>query len=184
MSSILIYLIGRPGTGKLSIARELSSVWDYLILDNHLINNPIFSLIPPGVKLSALVWRSIDRIRASVLDFIAQQSEGNYVLTNVLYNTPSDRRIYAQVEETAHYRKSLLIPFVLDISPEERAKRIQSPDRKPLYKTTHPNSLDDTLSLLAPCHPHTTHLDVTELTATEVAHSIQERVLSVLSSLL
>lgn len=182
MTTIVIYLIGRPGTGKLTIAHELAKQGHYLILDNHLINNPIFSLIPPGEKLSGLAWRSIDRIRTSVLDFIAQQPHGNYIATNVLYNTCYDRRIYAQVEEAAHYRKSILLPFILEISSKERARRVQSPQRKALYKTICANSQDDELPLLSPNHPLTTHLDVTDLTAFQAAEYIQKKALSFLDS--
>ncbi|MEY4463771.1 MAG: hypothetical protein RLZZ81_742 [Pseudomonadota bacterium] len=40
----IIYLIGKPGTGKYTIAKELvESV--YIICDNQLINNPIFALL-------------------------------------------------------------------------------------------------------------------------------------------
>ncbi|HJD60261.1 MAG TPA: hypothetical protein LFW20_06440 [Rickettsia endosymbiont of Omalisus fontisbellaquei] len=40
----IIYLIGKPGTGKYTIAKELSKS-GYVICDNQLINKPIFALL-------------------------------------------------------------------------------------------------------------------------------------------
>lgn len=40
---ITLYLIGFAGTGKYTIAKELVK-FGYKVIDNHLINNPIFSL--------------------------------------------------------------------------------------------------------------------------------------------
>ncbi len=53
MTAVLVYLIGRPGTGKLTIAQTFISNRNYLIVDNHLINNPIFSLIRQETKSQA-----------------------------------------------------------------------------------------------------------------------------------
>ncbi|MCC8400282.1 MAG: hypothetical protein LN563_06965 [Rickettsia endosymbiont of Platyusa sonomae] len=44
MATIIIYLIGKPGTGKYTIAKEIARA-GYSICDNQHINNPIFSLL-------------------------------------------------------------------------------------------------------------------------------------------
>lgn len=43
--SCIVYLIGHPGTGKLTIAQNLVSSLEFIICDNQLINNPIFTLL-------------------------------------------------------------------------------------------------------------------------------------------
>ena len=42
--TFIIYLIGKPGVGKYTIAKELET-YEYIICDNQLINNSIFSLL-------------------------------------------------------------------------------------------------------------------------------------------
>jgi hypothetical protein len=45
MKNTIIYLIGFPGTGKYTIAREIAQQEDFRLVDNHLVNNPLFNLI-------------------------------------------------------------------------------------------------------------------------------------------
>jgi shikimate kinase len=50
MNGALIYLIGFAGCGKLTIAKAIQKKIDCILVDNHLINNVIFSLIDPDGK--------------------------------------------------------------------------------------------------------------------------------------
>lgn len=45
MKNTIIYLLGFPGTGKYTIAKEICKQADFKLVDNHLINNPLFTLI-------------------------------------------------------------------------------------------------------------------------------------------
>lgn len=42
--SHIIYITGKPGMGKYTIAQELKKI-GYIVCDNQLINNPIFELL-------------------------------------------------------------------------------------------------------------------------------------------
>ena len=42
--TVILYLIGKAGTGKYTIAKEIEKS-GFSLCDNHLINNPIFSLL-------------------------------------------------------------------------------------------------------------------------------------------
>lgn len=46
----IIYLIGFTGTGKLTIAKEIALKIDIRVVANHLINDPILSLIQADGK--------------------------------------------------------------------------------------------------------------------------------------
>lgn len=46
---VTLYLIGFAGTGEYTIAKEIAN-HGYKVVDNHLINNPIFSLLGPYRK--------------------------------------------------------------------------------------------------------------------------------------
>jgi len=41
----IIYLTGKPGVGKYTIAKELAAKYGFIVCDNQLINNPIFELL-------------------------------------------------------------------------------------------------------------------------------------------
>ena len=41
----IIYLTGKPGIGKYTIAKELAAKHDFIVCDNQLINNYIFDLL-------------------------------------------------------------------------------------------------------------------------------------------
>ena len=41
----IIYLTGKPGVGKYTIAKELAANHGFIVCDNQLINNPIFELL-------------------------------------------------------------------------------------------------------------------------------------------
>ncbi|HEX6477597.1 MAG TPA: hypothetical protein VF043_02040 [Ktedonobacteraceae bacterium] len=45
MQNTIVYLIGYAGTGKYTIAKELARLTGAVIVDNHLINNPVFSIV-------------------------------------------------------------------------------------------------------------------------------------------
>ncbi len=112
-NSYIIYLIGKPGTGKYTIAQELSK-FGFIVCDNQLINNPIFTLLNYDgfSKIPESGWNSIGQIRTAVFDFIAIEKNNNYVLTNCLYENEGDRKCYSQVESMASKRSSLfIVPF-------------------------------------------------------------------------
>ena len=45
MKNTIVYLIGYAGTGKYTIAKEIAVLTGAVIVDNQLINTPIFSVI-------------------------------------------------------------------------------------------------------------------------------------------
>lgn len=44
-TTTIIYLTGKPGVGKYTIAKELAANHGFIVCDNQLINNPIFELL-------------------------------------------------------------------------------------------------------------------------------------------
>ncbi len=63
----IIYLIGKPGTGKYTIAKYLAKQ-GYIICDNQLINNPVFALLKyDGFKnIPESAWHIIKKIRDNI----------------------------------------------------------------------------------------------------------------------
>lgn len=168
---ITLYLIGFSGTGKYTIAKEVAKS-GYKIVDNQLINNPIFSLLDlyniPHVPGKA--WKAIDQIRKIVLDFMAQNQEFNYILTNELLE--GEHELYNQIKDVAEKRNSLFIPVKLFISPEEHEKRVINPERKERFKSIEPIEAWERKALITISHPHLLEVDVTHLSPLQAAREI------------
>ena len=172
-NSYIIYLIGKPGTGKYTIAREFEK-FGFIVCDNQLINNPIFTLLNYDgfCKIPEIGWNAIGQIRRAVFDFIATEKNHNYVLTNCLYDDEGDRECYKQVESMALKRRSLFAPIKLLISEEEHLRRITEPSRRARWKSIDPQDVYETTPLITIDHPHLLELDVSQFSAAQAAESI------------
>lgn len=84
--SVIIYLFGKPGVGKYTIAKALSKKYEFIVCDNQLINNPIFELVQYNGygDISSVGWDAIAKIRQVIFDFLLKTPNKNYVLTNNL----------------------------------------------------------------------------------------------------
>ena len=177
MKSAIIYLIGYPGVGKLTLARALVALTGARLMDNHLVNNVAFSLLPNPDDISEQVWEEIRQIRDAALRIIAWHAEPgqSFVLTNVLLDQPDDRSLLAQVELTARRRGSLFVPVVLDCALEENLSRIIAPGRAEAFKETDAGTARrrrQTQPLLPFAHPNRLDLDLTHLKPEEAAREI------------
>ncbi|GLR60602.1 hypothetical protein GCM10007919_53310 [Rhizobium indigoferae] len=67
---VFVLLLGFPGVGKLTIAKELGSLLSAKIIDNHWFNNPILRLLDEDqtAPLPEGVWEYTGRVRQAVLD--------------------------------------------------------------------------------------------------------------------
>lgn len=169
----VIYLIGLPGVGKYTIAKELAK-HGYVVCDNQLVNNPIFALLNYDgfKKIPNSAWDAIAAIRNSVFNFISNETESNYVFTNVLEENEGDHKLFKQVEQIAAKRNSLFIPIKLSISEEEHIKRIQQPERLLRFKSIKPEDVYAKEGLIKFTHPNLLDLDVTKLSAQDAANKI------------
>lgn len=68
-TTVIIYLIGKPGVGKYTIAEELAAKHGFIVCDNQLVNHPIFELLQYNgyATIPDFAWDSIDRIRTEIL---------------------------------------------------------------------------------------------------------------------
>ena len=175
--STIIYLIGNPGVGKYTIAQELSKQ-GYIVCDNQLINNPIFSLLNyDGLsRIPEFAWDAIGNIRKAVFAFIAMEPDNNYALTNCLYENEGDRECYEQVVDMAKTRGSLFVPIKVILSREENLKRIKTPSRRSRWKSVNPEDVSPIEKLIDIEHPNLLELDVTNLSASQAASKILKHI--------
>lgn len=183
--NIIIYLIAHPGTGKYTIAKNLADKKsEFRLVDNHLINNPLFSLIDMNNQrpIPEKVWKNQGKIWDAVFEVITGVSPRNFsfILTNSLFNSdPKDRELFKKVKETAEQRDALFIPVRLTISPEEHIKRISSPGRAERFKLTDadaPLRFARDNDLLDFEHPHKCEVDVSNQSPDDVIEIILEHI--------
>jgi cytidylate kinase len=180
MQNAIIYLIGFAGTGKYTIAKEICRLTDARLVDNHLINNPVFSLIRADGKtpLPESVWEKAWAIRHIVLDVIKDISpkEFSFVFTNVLVDGESiDAKLFAEIVELANSRNSKLVPVRLLCDEDELCRRVQSSDRATRFKDMNAETARHRIrsqTVLSFKHPNLLDLDVTNLSALQAAEAI------------
>src|SRR6267142_1964394 len=111
LDNTMVLLIGFAGTGKYTIGRELCERTGARLIHNHLINNPIFTVVgADGVtRLPAGVWDRVKEIRASVYEAIRELSppEMSFVFTMELRkNNPLDHLAFHDLADLAAARQS------------------------------------------------------------------------------
>ncbi|RYX84661.1 hypothetical protein EON83_08470 [bacterium] len=180
MKNTVIYLIGLPGTGKYTIAKEIERQSGALVIDNHLINNPIFSVIRADGKtpLPKEIWDYTAAIGDIVREVIVNLAppEESFIFTNALTEEdPLGLAVYNKVVEVASLRKSIFAPIRLLCDLPTLQQRIVSKNRTERLKMTDAKGiakLHRDKTILKSNHPNTMSLDVTNLEATEAAQTI------------
>lgn len=180
----ILYLIGFPGSGKYTIGKHIASCEDHFkLVDNHLMNNPVFSLIERGTKfVPPQAWVYIDKIYDAVIETIENLSPAHYsfIFTNVLSNEdPDDRRFFDRVTSVAEKRGAHFIPVRLHCDRDEAKKRLITAERAERFKLTKPEILDHILktkTLLSIEHSNLLDLDVTEKTVEQVTKTILDHI--------
>ena len=180
MENTIIYILGFPGTGKLTIAKEICKQADIKLVDNHLTCNPVFALIHTDGKtpLPESVWNNVAEIRRVVFNTMVNLSpaDWSFVLTNALNkNDPDDIPIFKATEEMAKARNACFVPVRLLCGKEENLRRVVSPERKLNMKHITPEGLERVRrdnDVFYSNHPNELTLDVTDLPAKKAAKLI------------
>jgi hypothetical protein len=180
LDNTILVLIGFAGTGKYTIGRVLSERMGARLIDNHLINNPIFTVVnADGVTpLPSLVWDKVKEIRHLVYDSIREISPAELSFIFTLELRESDRaahKAFFELEELAAARNSLLVPIRLICDVEELCRRVVDSARVERLKEISPElarkkCAED--SVLNPKHENVRTIDVTRKSPGESADTI------------
>jgi shikimate kinase len=184
LDNTFIVLIGFAGTGKYTIGLELCERTGARLIDNHLINNPIFRVVnADGVtRLPKGVWERVKQIRLIVYDAIRELSpQGlSFVFTIELRESdPAAHQAFLELEQLAAERGSLLVPIRLICDVEELCRRVSSPSRAAMLKEISPELARkkcEEHTVLLPKHVNTRTIDVTDKTPGESADAILREV--------
>jgi broad-specificity NMP kinase len=178
-----MYLIGFAGCGKLTIARAIQMRYPCILVDNHFINNVIFSLIDPDGKtrLPDDVWVQVSRVQAAVFDTIRTLSKPgrSFIFTNeLLEGEADDHAHFLEIAALARYRNMRLLPVRLTINPAELARRVVSAGRAEQLKETDAQAAlikAQQREVFRPPDANLLEIDVTTTTAEDVAEQILGR---------
>ena len=186
MRAYLFFLVGFPGTGKLTVGRQIveqleTAGREVRLVDNHYVNNPIFRLVDAdGVTpLPKEVWEAVSAVREAVIGTIERLSPSHwtFVLTNHIDDSPGDRAWVTRLETIATTRGSHFVPVRLLCDVEELERRIVSPDRVPHMKSIdplEPRRLHEGPGVPLIDHPATLTLDITVMAPEHAATRIIE----------
>jgi predicted nucleotidyltransferase len=181
-NTTIIYLTGKPGVGKYTIAKELAEKHGFIVCDNQLINNPIFELLQyDGYgKIPDFSWEAIGNIGRCISTFLIKERHNSYVLTNNLYEDAGDKVRYAEVVYMAEARGSIFVPVRLLIDQDEHLRRVVNPNRRDRWKSIDPQDVYDETPLLSISHPNLFSLNVSNLSPEDAAEAIMNHIKSLL----
>jgi predicted kinase len=186
LNNTIVYLLGIQAVGKYTIAREIGRLTGAKVVDNQLINTPIFSVVgydgtdafpfPPG----AAVY--IEKIQKAVLAVIRDHCpvSSSFVFTNVLdANERGDLAWFRRVERVAKKRKAAFFPVWLTCDEAEIRRRKNTPDRKVRLKDidlTNISYWSEEFEVMKVPHPNALTLDTTHLKPEQAARLILEHI--------
>lgn len=176
-------LLGYPGTGKFTIAREMVRQLiaigaETKLLDNHAVGDLIFPLVPEADGKSPLPDQLIDRYRemnAVLLKTIEQLSphRWSFVFTFHLVDDRANRTYVKRLEALATSRGASFVPVTLVCESEELLRRVVQPERHG-RKLVDPDRAREYLkqSMLRPASDNAITLDVTSQSPANAAAAI------------
>jgi hypothetical protein len=182
--NIVIHLIGFPGVGKYTVAKEIAKRSGLILMDNQLINNPILNAVGADgkTKLPTGIWEQIGKIRNAVLDTIEHIAPRHlsYVMTNAVLNMDDDRAAYEQIVQMFQRRGSRMFPVILHCDLAEHEKRIVTDIRKERFKDVNPDNpkYHSSIGLLEIDRPDMLKIDITSLPPNRAADLILDHVSS------
>jgi hypothetical protein len=183
LKNTIIYLIGIPAVGKFTTAAAIARQTGAKLVDNHLINNPIFSVAhvdgTDRFPFPKEGWKYMGRIRRAVLAFIRDMGhpDDSYIFTNVM--GWDEIRPFRQIERLAKKRKALFVPVWLKCSAGELRKRKNTPQRRRMMKEIELKNIPfwtREFRELDTAHPNRLVIDNTNLKASQTATLILDHV--------
>lgn len=182
----IIYLVGRGGIGKFTVAKELAQIAGCKVVDNHYWLNPIFGLIhQDGVTpLPAGIWPLTEQVRGAVLETIAAHSPlaWSFVFTHTASGNPeheaADQVTCRDIAEIADRRGANRLAVRLTCAPEELVRRVATPERRLRLKGSDTEEvwLNARWQPFDPGWPQSITIDTSGLSARQTADQILDRI--------
>jgi hypothetical protein len=164
------------------IAREIGRLTGARVVDNQLINTPVYSVVgydgtdafpfPPGA------WAQIEKIQRAVLNVIRDccPPDASFVFTNVLdARAAGDKAWFRRIERLARQRKARFFPVWLTCDAEAIRRRKDTPERRARLKDIDLSNIYwwlEEFELLRVPHPNALTLDTSHSEPQQTAQRI------------
>jgi predicted kinase len=186
LHNTIIYLIGIPAVGKYTVAKEISRLTGAKVVDNQLINTPVFSVIgydgTDAFPFPQGAWAQIEKIQRAVLTVIRDlcPSDASFVFTNVLdAREAGDKAWFRRIERLAKQRNAAFFPVWLTCDVETIRRRKDTPERRARLKDIDLTNISwylEKFEVLRVRHPNALTLDTSGLEPWQAARRILELV--------
>lgn len=131
----LIFIYGAPGTGKLTVSKELAKITGYTLFHNHLTVDLAHSLFPFGSKEYSAF---IQKIRLDIFEAAAKSNMKGMILTFVYgvetWGGRTDDAFVRKVMQVIQKNRGKVLFVKLLCSDAELFKRVKHPSRKAFAK--------------------------------------------------
>lgn len=186
LHNTIIYLIGIPAVGKYTVAKEIGRLTGAKVVDNQLINTPVFSVVgydgTDAFPFPRGAWAQIEKIHRAVLTVIRDfcPPDASFVFTNTLdAQEPLDKAWFRRVERLARQRGAGFFPVWLTCEAAVIRERKNRPDRRARLKDidlTNIRRWSEEVEVLKVEHPNALTLDTSHSEPEETARRILEHV--------
>lgn len=138
----LIFIYGAPGTGKLTVSKELVKITGYTLFHNHLTVDLAHSLFPFGTKEYS---DFVQKIRLDIFEAVARSNMKGMIFTFVYgvetWGGRTDDAFVRKVMRVIQKNNGEILFVKLLCSDAELYKRVKHPSRKAYAKLHQVNVL-------------------------------------------
>ena len=182
LDNTIIYLIGIPAVGKYTVARELGRMTGARVVDNQLINTPVFSVLgydgTDAFPFPRGAWAHIGKIHLAVLAVVRDlcPPDASFVFTNTLdAREPLDRVWFRRIERLARRRGAGFFPVWLTCEAAVIRRRKDTPERRARLKDidlTNIRRWSEEVEVLRVPHPNALTVDTSHREPRQTARLI------------
>ncbi len=186
LHNTIIYLIGIPAVGKYTVAKEIGRMTGARVVDNQLVNTPVFSVLgydgTDAFPFPHGAWAQIGKIHLAVLAVIRDfcPPDANFVFTNTLdAREPLDKVWFRRIERLARQRKAGFFPVWLKCEAAVIRQRKNTADRRARLKDidlTNIRRWSEEVEVFRVPHPNALTVDTSYREPGETAQLILEHV--------
>lgn len=131
--STITHLVGPPAAGKRTIGLALSARTGAALIDNHLINDPIFRAygLDGVTPIPGWLWTLVEQVAEATKTAVRRAPASvSHILTNYINKAEAeDPQLLQEFRDLAADRGAQYIPVWLTCPAAELARRVDLPDR-------------------------------------------------------
>ena len=173
---MIVLLTGPPAAGKRTVGALLAERTGARLIDNHLINDPVFTALGADGRgaLPEVAFTMADRVREVVYEAVlAADPRISHIFTSWLIDTPQDAAKAEQFRALAARRGTDYHPVWLTCDEDELRRRVELPDRLVRNKLRDPSMVAEAVGRgVAGAPDDALRIDTSSITAGETADRI------------